>query len=60
MDERHAEILRDGPDRTRKYHHGKLTFSLMFAFSETSCCRFSHDEVCHGKRALLDKMPGDV
>ncbi|MEC4893441.1 MAG: 1,4-alpha-glucan branching protein GlgB [Oscillatoria sp. PMC 1051.18] len=56
----HDMLLYFGKDPLyRRYHQNNVTFSIMYAFSENFMLALSHDEVVHGKRNLLEKMPGD-
>jgi 1,4-alpha-glucan branching enzyme len=53
------EYMRQDPVH-RRWHHGQITFSMLYAFTENFVLPFSHDEVVYGKRAMIDKMPGDL
>jgi len=57
----HDTLLYMGNDPVhRKYHHNKLSFRLVYAFTENFVLPLSHDEVVHGKGSLIGKMPGDT
>ena len=52
------EYIKEEPVH-RSHHHDKMTFGLIYAFNENFVLPLSHDEVVHGKRSLLERMPGD-
>ena len=52
------EYIQEDPVH-RRYHHDKMTFGLVYAFNENFVLPLSHDEVVHGKRSILGRMPGD-
>ncbi|VEB52799.1 1,4-alpha-glucan branching protein [Salmonella enterica subsp. enterica] len=60
LDARHAGLHEAGPGVTGQYHHDKLTFGMLYNHTENFVLPLSHDEVVHGKKSILDRMPGDA
>jgi 1,4-alpha-glucan branching enzyme len=59
LDARHARATCRLEPIYRRWHHDKVTFGLLYAFSENFVLPLSHDEVVHGKGSILSRMPGD-
>ena len=54
-----VDYMKLDPDY-RQYHHDKLTFGILYNYTENFVLPLSHDEVVHGKKSILDRMPGDA
>jgi 1,4-alpha-glucan branching enzyme len=59
LDARHPR-LHEARSGYRRHHHDKMTFGMLYNYTENFVLPLSHDEVVHGKKSILDRMPGDA